>query len=699
MSFLAPIPLSTIAWIAAATGGLAVAAYILKMRRRRFEVPFSTLWQRVLREKEATSLWKRLRRLLSLLLTLAVLGLLLLAATEPRLGAADRDSRSVVILLDASASMKARDGGEDGATRMDAARAAARGILEGMGGGDAAMVMRMDGQTTPLSRFESDMPRLISLVDKVEASDTPADLRRALGAASDALRGRDHPMIILVGDGAYDRPTLDSVVWKRPPAQTPTTGERLDAIDLTGIDVRYHPVGASGENVGIIAFNARRYATDKTSYEVYIEMQNFGTRPARRKLVLYNGDLATDVRTLELNPGEQLRQIYSRGGGEDSVLRASLEVEPPAGSAPAAGPPRRDVFPLDDQAWALLPARRKQHVLLVTRDNLYLEGAMLVYDNIEVDKLTPEEFDAQVAARKLPAYAAVVLDDYTPAALPPPPTNLLYFNPQGEHSPFRVRGSIARPHITEVNDSHPVMRWLVLSDVNFDSASVFELDRDKGEVALASAVRDPIMAARRAADRKIVACSFSLTATDLTLRVAFPLFLVNTIDWFASDEADLLTTYATGARARVPLDGVVGVSEVTVTSPSKRVSRAPLVEGQATFYASEVGVHVLRALEAHGVAPRDTVSRPGGDRSGGDRPAPAQAVGRVLAEVSLAANLSSPTESNIAPAPRLELGGVAIAAPEGFGVSHPRSIWMYLVLLAAALLCAEWLTFNRRITV
>jgi hypothetical protein len=670
-------------------GGLAVLAYVLKMRRRRFEVPFSTLWQRVLREKEATSLWKRLKRLLSLLLTLLVLGLLLLAATEPRLGAADHDARSVVILLDASASMKARDGGDEQRTRMDAAIDQVRDIIEGMGGGDAAMVMRMDGQTTPLSRFERDMPRLINLVEKVQASDMPADLRRALGAAADALQGRQEPMIIIVGDGAYDPQALASVTWKKaaPPAPAATDGEaaaapgkRLDVVDLSGIDVRYLPVGHSDDNVGIIAFNARRYATDKSSYEVYIEVQNTSKKPARRKLVLYNGDLATDVRTLELNPGERLRQIYSRGGGEDSVLRASLEVD--GQGAAAAGQPRRDVFPLDDQAWALLPARRKQRVLLVTKDNLYLEGAMLVYDNIEVDKLTPEEFDAQVGAGRLPEYAAVVLDEHTPAALPPPPTNLLYFNPQGEGAPFRVRGQLARPRITEVNENHPVMRWLVLSDVNFDTSSTFDLDRERGEVALASSVRDPVIAAKRTADRKIVACAFSLASTDLMLRVAFPLFLVNALDWFASDEADLLTTYATGTRARVPLDGVVGVSEVTVTSPSRRESRAPLVDGQATFYAAEVGVHTLRAREAVQ-----------------GQTAKGQAGGRVLAEVSLAANLSSPTESNITPSRSLELGGVALARPEGFGMSHRQSIWMYLVLLAALLLGVEWLTFNRRITV
>ena len=681
MSFLAPIPLSIVAWAAAGLGGLAVLAYVLKMRRRRFEVPFSMLWQRVLREKEATSLWKQLKRLLSLLLTLLVLGLLLLAATEPRLGAADRDARSVVILLDASASMKALDGSKEigERTRMDAALAEVRDILDGMGGGDAAMVMKMDGQTAPLSRFESDIPKLTKLVRSVEASDTPADLRRALGAAADALRGRPNPMIILVGDGAYDQATLDSVVWKpaAPAAQAPARRRQAPRRDQPAGDRRPLRAGRRDpQNVGIISFNARRYATDKTSYEVYIEVQNFGNQPARRKLVLYNGDLATDVRTLELNPGERLRQIYSRGGGEDSTLRASLEIEGKGGTAPAAGGPRRDAFPLDDQAWALLPARRKQKVLLVTQDNLYLEGAMLVYDNIEVDKLTPEEFDAQVAAKSLPEYAAVVLDDHTPAALPPPPTHLLYFNPQGEGSPFPVQGSLPGPRITEVNENHPVMRWLVLSDVNFDSSASFDIDRDKGEVALATSVRSPIIAARRSGDRKVVACAFSLRATDLMLRVAFPLFLVNALDWFASDEADLLTTYATGTRARVPLDGVVGVSEVSVLSPRRRETRAPTVDGYATFYASEVGVHTLVAREPARSGP-----------------------GRVLAEVGLAANLASPTESNIAPAAKLSLGGVALERPEGFGLSHRRSIWLYLVLLAVLLLGVEWLTFNRRITV
>jgi O-antigen/teichoic acid export membrane protein len=103
VSFLSPLSAAMVGWIGAAAALLTVTAYIIKMRRRRFEVPFARLWQRVLDQKDASALWKHLRRLLSLLLALFVLGLFLLAALGPTLGGTDRRARSVVVLIDASA--------------------------------------------------------------------------------------------------------------------------------------------------------------------------------------------------------------------------------------------------------------------------------------------------------------------------------------------------------------------------------------------------------------------------------------------------------------------------------------------------------------------------------------------------------------------------------------------------------------------
>ena len=56
MSILGPIPLAVFVWVAGGAAVLAIGAYIIKMRRRRFEVPFSRLWQRVLEQREVVSL-------------------------------------------------------------------------------------------------------------------------------------------------------------------------------------------------------------------------------------------------------------------------------------------------------------------------------------------------------------------------------------------------------------------------------------------------------------------------------------------------------------------------------------------------------------------------------------------------------------------------------------------------------------------
>lgn len=693
MSILGPIPLALFAWVAGGAAVLAIGAYIIKMRRRRFEVPFSRLWQRVLEQRDANALWKQFKRLLSLLLILLIIAIMLFAALDPTLGAVDREARSVVILFDASASMTAMDGEAEGndrgndrgnRSRLDAAKDKTKRLIDGMGGGDVAMVMKVDGQATPMSRFSNDGPMLDKIVDGIAASDTPADLTRALGAAADALRDRPNPLIVLVSDGAFPEQQLGLVDWgprqgdrPRPAAkqgsEAPWGAKNLAAVDLSKMDVRFLPVGRRSDNVGIIAFNVRRYIANKAAYEVYIEVQNFGQEPAHRQLTLYNGDTAVDVRTLDLAPGQRIHQIYARlPASVDDKLRAALRPAPGAGGS--------DPFALDDQAFALLPAKKKQKVLLVGSPNLFLEGALLVYENIDlVGRISPATYDAD--PRTADGADVVIFDDHTPEILPPPPASLLLFHPTGKASPIAIRGEARNPHITEVDEGHPVMRWVTLTDVYMDKAAAFAPDPRKGESTLAFSVTDSVIAAKRDGKRKILAIGFSLpaqgreSATDLTMRVAFPMLLVNALDWFAGDQTDLLTTYPTGRRERVPLDGVVGATEAEVRGPDGKLTHTPVIDGLATFYASRVGYYELAAKAPDG---------------------------GVLARVELAANLSSPEESDIAPSEKLTLGGTtgrALAEPEAFAVSHSQKLWIYLIVFAAGLILVEWITYHRRITV
>src|SRR5690349_15631609 len=106
---LTGVPLQTLIQLGALAGAAVVVFYILKLKRRPVAVPFSKIWDRILRDKQATSLFSQLKRLLSLLLQLLVLALLLFALGDPRTAVNKEDGRNVVVLVDTSASMQATD--------------------------------------------------------------------------------------------------------------------------------------------------------------------------------------------------------------------------------------------------------------------------------------------------------------------------------------------------------------------------------------------------------------------------------------------------------------------------------------------------------------------------------------------------------------------------------------------------------------
>src|SRR5438874_2871349 len=93
-----PLPARAAA-IAGAVGAAAITVlYLVRLRRRRVVVSFALLWLAAAGPRRTTTRARRLRDLLSLLLALSLLGLVLLAAVDPRPAAADRAGRSLVVM-------------------------------------------------------------------------------------------------------------------------------------------------------------------------------------------------------------------------------------------------------------------------------------------------------------------------------------------------------------------------------------------------------------------------------------------------------------------------------------------------------------------------------------------------------------------------------------------------------------------------
>jgi hypothetical protein len=524
----------------AVAGAVALTGlYLLRPRRRRVVVAFAPLWAPGAGERRSERWARKLRRWLSLALQLAIFASLLFAAADPRRVGVDRAGRTVVVLIDRSASMSATD--EPG-TRLAVARATARALVTGLGPADRALVASFAADVTVESGFETDADRLARAVDRVTESGEPADLGRALSFAASTLRGQPHPQVALISDGGFSDDARAQVRWT----------EVGDAPSLAGVDVRFAPVARRARNVAILTFAARRLPGDPTSVESSATLRNFGDAPATVTLEIVAAEPDDGARLVD-------RARLTLAGGE---TRRHVVPTVAAGARIEARLVEADDLALDNRAYAAVPGVERRRVLRVGAPDLYLDGALLSLG--EAITVSGARADAVEATRaRWSGYDVVIFDGVAPA---PAPTrgHFLYLAPRGPGSPFAVRGTVKDPVIADVRKGHPLVRQLELADVNIAEATRLALE--PGDVAVASAFGAPLIVARERAGLRVAALAFDVRRSDLPMRTAFPLLVANTVGWLAGDDAREVMPALVGATARVPAPR--GATRVDVLEPS-----------------------------------------------------------------------------------------------------------------------------------
>ena len=626
---LAGLPLAALGAIFGAVGLGVLVLYVLKLRRRVVAVPFSPLWDRILRDKDATSLFSKLRRLLSLLLQLALLGLLVLALGDPRAAESLLRGRTIVVLVDASASMQSTDVAP---SRLGVAKEEVKKLVRGLGGADRVLLAQMDAMVTPLGPLTGDTAALERELSAVRATDARCDFPRALRFASDVLRGAARPEIVVVSDGALG-PAADA------------SGD----VHLGEARLSYVKVGTSQENVGVTQFSVRRYPLDKSRYEVMLELSNPGPTPADVELQLLGDGALVDLTTLRLQPGERLPRFYPQLSGASRTLEAKI--------ARVGG--SRDDLAADDHAYALLPARRRARVLVVTEGNTYLEAALLLDEYLDVTDVQPAGYPAAAAKG---TWDAIIFDRVTPTD--PVATNALYLDPRGPGSPVKVGRDLKNPTFDKVDRKHPAVRFAGLDDVNV--AVGHQLAPEPGDKVLGASDggASPILVAGTRGARRFVALGFDVRDSDLPLRAAWPLFVVDCLNWFTDEDADYLSTYRTGETWHIPV--AAQATQATLKGPDGVSQVVPVHEGRAVLVGTQAGFYDLTA---------------GGETT------------------SFAASMLDASETDISPQPSLVVGGQPAGEVAGFAPGVRRELWIYLLLAAAIVTAIEWATYHRRLTV
>lgn len=550
MSWLTPIFL----W----TGLLAIpilVLYMLRLRRPERRVSSTWLWQRLVRDREANAPWQKLRRNLLLLVQLLILALLVLALARPYLPTGRLAQGSVVVLLDASASMLATDvapSHRESQHRFAAAQAIVEEMIGDLAGNDQMTLILIGRTPQVLAAATADKALLRQALANASPTQGEADWEAAYALAAGAAQGFADPQLVVVSDGGAPAPT----------APLP-------------VQPRYVPVGVADANLALAAL-ATHVEPEATT--LLARVVNYGSQTQSAVLTLQLSGALFDARRLTLAPDESASLVWELPPTPE-VIEASLTSDGP------------DYLAVDNVAWAAPAGALSHRVLLVTAGNIFLEQVLGVMPGVELFKAAPDapletDYDLYV-------FDGVLWPDPAPAG------PYLIFNPPASHPPLTVGGLFTNTLTTRLADS-PLLQFVDWGGVHVQQAREVQAPWAQ---TLIGAEGGPLVLAGEWQGRRVAIFTFDVRDSDLPLQITFPILMANLTTWLNPGQ---LTTGETALSPGQPvmLQPGAGVTEVRVVRPDG-VAWEQSVEAASLVFddTGQPGVYTLWVRDALGERP------------------------------------------------------------------------------------------------
>jgi hypothetical protein len=607
MSFLAPAAAAL-----ALTIPVIVALYFLRIRRPTRIIPALHLWPDQILDRQANIPWQRLRPSWLLFLQLLAAAVLVGAAVEPALPVGATLARHTIILLDVSAAMQATDVAP---SRMQEAKRQVRGIIDQLGPQDRLTLITVSPSPQLAASVVGDRQALHRALDNARPSNGAGDLSGALTMAGGLVKAGDDARALLFSDGIL-QPLRSNFGSGLP------------------FPVEYHRIGASGENVGITSLTVRTSAQTRAAY---LHVQNFGQQPRQLSL-----EWRADNRLLDARP-------LSLGGGQAQDLVLPVPADATTVTAHLDG---GDIFAEDDTATAIARAPRPLKVLLVTPENVFLEQALKLRADFQLDVVTPTAFKSSTT------YAMTIFDRFMPPALPDGPF-IMIDPPAGTRLAGGPAVGIGRVRAADAGD--PLLANVDLQDVHVARSQ--DLRQSNFGRVLLNSVQTPLLLVHEEPFRQAL-FGFDLHESDLPLRVAFPILMENLSEWMLPPSVPSHSFHPDEPVTIVP---VPGVQSVTIIKPDG--SQRLLPPAAITTFGDTDALGLYTVIQT--VAGRQ-------ERSW------------------FTVNLFSDDVSRLKPVDRLTLPPSHVT---GGQTKHrgQLDLWPWIALLGLGVVLTEWVAFHRGI--
>ena len=511
-----------------------VAIFFLKVKPRKKETNAFFLWQKIFEEKKASSLFRKLRDLLSLLLLALAASAIVFAMTRPQVEG--DDGRDLLIVIDNSASMMAGQRAEKG---IEQAREEARELILAMNGTRKAALATLSDKLEFRSHLSDSPKDLLKALRLIEARPVSVseDARGLLNRYVNS-EGSEH-RVILLSDGHGGLDGLDENV------EVIRVGEKRKNVGLIAADLKWIP--GSGKT-------AEFFYQTASSYDKAVQ----GELELRSR----DGEIGTLV-SLDLKPGKSEPAVIRLNDIEAGDWVAELHVA--------------DDFATDNTADLILEAKRKLPVRVSAGDRYFFERCV-------------ESFEHSGGMIRLVPGAGAEL--VVSSGAPDGEEAALVFAPHGESPYWESLGDevgvlAAKPLV----EKHPLLRHLDLEGISFAGAR--QLKAPQGSLVLVESENGlPLIYKITQNGRNVLVANLDPAAGDFFLSPWFPVMVYDAALHLASRETQWQGVYATGSTVSLPKDATLktpGGSEVKSGSVSlDEVGRYELTKknGEVKFGAA-----------------------------------------------------------------------------------------------------------------
>ncbi len=715
MSFALPTAL-----LLAALGLPIIALYILKVRLRRVPVSTNLFWRQVYDEKPPRSLWQNLRHLLSLLAQLLLLLLLVLAIADPYFFWQALQARRLVMVVDTSASMQATDVSP---SRFEAARTAVHRVLDGLRFRDEVAIVSAGSRPEVVLGMAGHIPTLRRAIDSIQPVDGAASLDAAVDLAKQLIGDHPHGQVLVFSDGCAQRP-IDVVTThsshkshmshpSSPDLQSAPTSDAIEPYtDSSEPEVIYRTIASAAANIGITQFQTRRSLVDPIGYEILVTVRNASASAVQGRLELELEGIPVDILPLNLKAEESWTRSIEKtslGGGllQASITQVALATGPdPATESPPSNqdaglqktaedsnPEALNMLSIDDIAWAIVPPRVVQNVLIVTPGNLFLqkvfEANPLV--NITVRSDMPTDW---------PADTIVVLHRLVPEVLPT--DNVLVVDPESDSELWTLGDVIENPIVTELDETSPLMTHIRLDNVLMPQARRLDFKQPFNRLAAIVTGETVYASMKRPGGSSCLVLSVNLESSDLAFRTAFPILITNALSWFAGQPGELQPSIAAGQLTvlneaidagsdAIEVDTVSADAKEEVEERTPTGSEAVSARNHQMVLVSPSGEE--STLPGNQIGPLNEVGvwsvyEEKNEIESADTSDPLQ--GLLLQRIAVI--LADANETDLRPDDEVRSAAESMIANAWF----TRPVWFYLIVVACLFCTLEWFLYQRR---